>query len=404
MTSSLPTTTTTSTATSTSTTTWIGVALVLLLSACAATQRNVPPPTPGCPGCAGAPAAATVEPALAATTSTRLEFPPDEVRVSRLDLELEGKNDAELFAIGTAAFGGGDFARAATAFSRLADLFPSSRHEPAALFNAGLAYERIDEWRLALERFRTLERKYEGPDAVEASFRVAECQYHLRELGDARATLDRLASAPGLSPGDRVRALAQRGIVELEDGKLEDAERSLRLALSTYREASEDERLDEHYAAQAQYYLGEVYREWFRALPLDPSKGDDAALQRDLEHKAEMLLSAQGHYLRAIRMGNDRWAVASGFRIGELYDELRSHLLDAPLPPGLDEEHAEAYRAELRKRVRVLAAKAITAYEQTLARAARSGVDDLRFLSEAQGSLARLKAALADDAKAQPGS
>ena len=128
--------------------------------------------------------------------------------------------------------------------------------------------------------------------------------------------------------------------MELEDGKPEDAEKSLRLALSTYRAASEDERLDEHFAAQAQYYLGEVYREWFRALPLDPSKGDDEALQRDLEQKAEMLLSAQGHYLRAIRMGNDRWAVASGFRIGELYDELRSQLLDAPLPPGLDEEHA----------------------------------------------------------------
>jgi tetratricopeptide (TPR) repeat protein len=325
------------------------------------------------------------------------------VKVTRLDLELEGKNDAELFAIGTAAFGGGDYARAAAAFSRLADLFPTSRHEPAALFNAGLAYERTDEWRLALERFRTLERKYEGPDAIEASFRVAECQYHLRELGDARATLDGLASRPGLSPGDRVRALAQRGIVELEDGKAEEAEKSLRLAVSTYRAASDEERLDEHYAAQAQYYLGEVYREWFRALPLDPSKGDDAALQRDLEHKAEMLLSAQGHYLRAIRMGNDRWAVASGFRIGELYDELRSQLLDAPLPPDLDAEHADAYRAELRKRVRVLAAKAITAYEQTLSRAARSGVDDLRFLSEAQGSLARLKAALAEDAS-KPGS
>jgi hypothetical protein len=102
-------------------------------------------------------------------------------------------------------------------------------------------------------------------------------------------------------------------------------------------------------------------------------------------------------------MGNDRWAVASGFRIGELYDELRSQLLDAPLPPDLDAEHADAYRAELRKRVRVLAAKAITAYEQTLSRAARSGVDDLRFLSEAQGSLGRLKAALAEDAS-KPGS
>ncbi len=112
-----------------------------------------------------------------------------------------------------------------------------------------------------------------------------------------------------------------------------------------------------------------------------------------------MLLSAQGHYLRAIRLGDDRWAVGAGFRIGELYDELRSQLLDAPLPPGFDAEHAEAYRGELRRRVRVLAAKAITAYEQTLARASRSGVEDVRFLSEAQASLERLKQALAEVAR-----
>src|SRR6266567_2653014 len=117
--------------------------------------------------------------------------------------------------------------------------------------------------------------------------------------------------------------------LELGEGRPEDAERSLRLAVTEFRATGDQERLDEYYAAQAQYYLGEVYRGWFRALPLDPSKGDEAALQKDLEQKAEMLLSAQGHYLRAIRMGNDRWAVASGFRIGELYDALRSDLLDA---------------------------------------------------------------------------
>ncbi len=340
-----------------------------------------------------------VDRAPAADLPPAIAFPPEEVKVGRADLELEGKNDAELFAIGTAAYGAGELARAASAFARLADLFPSSRHEAAALFDAGLAYERQDEWRLALERFRTLERKYEGPDAIEASFRIAECLYHLRELADARAALDGIARREDLPPGDKVRALAQRGIVELEDGKADDAERSLRLALSTFQAASEDERLDDHFASQAQFYLGEVYREWFRALPLDPSKGDEQALRRDLEHKAEMLLSAQGHYLRAIRMGNDRWAVAAGYRIGELYDELRAQLLDAPLPPGFDEEHAQAYRAELRRQLRVLATKAITAYEQTLARATRSGVDDIKFLADAQASLDRLKQALAEDAR-----
>jgi tetratricopeptide (TPR) repeat protein len=328
-----------------------------------------------------------------------ITFPPEELKATRLDVELEGKNDEELFAIGTAAYGAADYTRAAAAFARLADLFPSSRHEAAALFDAGLAFERQEEWRLAIERFRTLERKYTGPDAIEASFRVAECQYHLRELADARATLEAIAARPGLGAADRVRALAQRGIVELEDGRSEDAERSLRLALDAHAAASEAERLDGGYAAQAQFYLGEVYREWFRALPLDPSRGDGAALQRELERKAELLLSAQGHYLRAIRMGNDRWAVASGYRIGELYDELRAQLLDAPLPPGLDAEQAAEYRDQLRRRVRVLATKAITAYEQTLARAARSGVDDLKFLADAPGSLVRLKQVIAEETR-----
>jgi tetratricopeptide (TPR) repeat protein len=339
----------------------------------------------------------------AADPAAELTFPPEEIHVDRAELDLVGRNDEELFALGTAAFGAGELARAALAFSRLADLFPSSRHEAAALFNAGLAHGRLGEWRLALERFRTLERKYEGPDAVEAGFRIAECQYHLGELEDAHRTLDALARRAELGAGDRVRALAQRGIIELEDGRAEEAERSLRLALGTYHAASEEERLDDYFAAQAQFYLGEVYRGWFRALPLDPSKGDEATLRRDLEHKAEMLLSAQGHYLRAIRMGSDRWAVASGYRIGELYDELRAQLLDAPLPPELDADHAAAYRGELRRQVRVLAAKAITAYEQTLARAARSGVDDVRFLADAQGSLDRLKRAIAEDAR-PPGS
>ncbi len=352
-------------------------ALLLVLAACAGARRAPPGAAPGAP------------PAVS--------FPPDEVKVGPLDLELAGKNDEELFAIGTAASGAGDHARAAVAFSRLADRFPASRHAAAALLEAGLAYERREEWHLALERFSALARGHGGPEALEATFRTAECQYHLGDLRDARTTLDGLASRGDLPPGERVRAITQRGIVELEEGRSEDAERSLRLALSTYDAASEDERLEGHYAAQAQFYLGEVYREWFRALRFDPSRGDDEGLRRDVEHKAEMLLSAQGHYLRAIRMGSDRWAVAAGYRIGALYDELRAQLLDAPLPPGLDAEQAATYRDELRRQVRVLAAKAVTAYEQILARAARSGVEDLRFLAEAQASLDRLKQVMAED-------
>jgi hypothetical protein len=352
----------------------------------------------GCATASRRPAAPAGEPPAAGEPEVRFE--PEEITVSPLDLELADKNDEELFALGTAAYGAKEYARAAAAFARIADRFAGSRHEAAALFDAGLAYEELGEWRLALERFRALSRGYEGPDALEATFKVAECQYQLGELGDTHATLEGIAAHPALPAAARVRVLTQLGVVELEDGRPDDAERTLRRALAAWHGQGEQERLDPYYAAQAEYYLGETYRGSFLALAVNPSAGDDRTLQEDLEHKSELLLSAQGHYLRAIRMGDDRWAVASGYRVGELYDTFRKQLLEAPLPPGLDEEAARAYREELRKRVRVLATKAVSAYEAALGRASRSGVDDLRFLGEAQQALQRLEDALKEDASA----
>ncbi len=103
-----------------------------------------------------------------------------------------------------------------------------------------------------------------------------------------------------------------------------------------------------------------------------------------------MLLSAQGHYLRTIRIGNPDWAVAAGYRIGELYDEMYVQMTEAPPPPGLDAEHEAAYREELRRKVRVLVTKAIAIYESTLATARRTGVEN-RFVEKTQSSLERMK-------------
>jgi TolA-binding protein len=334
--------------------------------------------------------------AAATASAAELSYEPEEVRVSRLDLELSQKNDEELFAIGQAAFAEGDHRKAATAFGRLADLFPRSRRHATALFNAGLALERQEAWRPALERFQAFEKGYEGPDAIEAAFREAECEYHLGALTEARTVLDRLARRTDLPAAEHIRALTQRGVVELELGRPDEAEATLRLAVSTYRHGSEAERLDDYYPAQAQFYLGEVFRSHFLAVKFDPASDGEQKLAKDLEDKAELLLSAQGHYLRAIRIGNADWAVAAGSRIGELYDALHAALTEAPLPTGLSEEEATAYRRELARKVRVLVVKAIAIYEQTLAVAGRTRIENNRFVAETQASLDRMKRALAD--------
>jgi tetratricopeptide (TPR) repeat protein len=271
---------------------------------------------------------------------------------------------------------------------------------PAALYDAGLAYQRTSQWSLALERFRALEKGWTGADTVEASFRVAECLYHLGELGDAWAKLDALSARTDLVANDVVRALVQRGVVELEQGHGPQAEASLRRALAAYEAARGDPKLDEYFAAQAEYYLGEVYRTWFLALPLDPSRAEGAALEDQLRAKAEMLVSARTHYLRAVRYHDDAWAVSSGIKVAELYDALRVQLLEAPLPAGLTEEQGQVYRDELRKdpKLRVLLAKAVTEYRDSLAYAAATGVD-VKYLADAKAALERLQKALEDGAK-----
>jgi tetratricopeptide (TPR) repeat protein len=322
-----------------------------------------------------------------------VRYPPDEITVTPLDRELASKNDAELFAVGTAAAAAGDDARAAAALDRLADVFPGSPHAPEALLGAAQAHARREQWQLALERFRAVSERFPAaPEAREAAFGIAECAYHLGDRAAARTTLDAVLARPALARVERVRALAERGVVELEDGTLDRAEVTLRDAVAAADAAGDAERLDPYYPAQAQFYLGEVYRASFRAAPIDPSRGDADALHQQLERKAELLLSAQGHYLRTVRRGDRRWAVAAGARIGELYESLRAQLLDAPLPPGLDAAQGEVYRTELRAQVRVLASKAVTAYEEALSLASRAGVGDVGLMDDAKASLERLRA------------
>jgi tetratricopeptide (TPR) repeat protein len=331
---------------------------------------------------------------------TEITYPPDVVTVTPLDRELAGKNDAELLAIGTAAAAAGDTARAANAFDRLAALHPRSPHVAEALLGAARAHAQRGEWADALERYQAvLDRHGRSPQAHDAAFGVAEARYHAGDRPGARAALDAILARSGVAPADRVRALAERGVVELDEGKLELAQRTLRDAVATADAASASERLEPYYPAQAETTLGDVFRASFTAVPLDPSRDGEDALRAALERKSDLLLSAQEHYLRAVRLGDRTWAVAAGARIGDLYDTLRTQLLGAPLPAGLDAAQAEAYRAGLREHVRVLATKAISAYEETLSIASRAGVRDAQFLDEAEASLARLRAAVAPDAR-----
>ena len=327
---------------------------------------------------------------------TRVAF--DEETVTG-DPELARLNDEELFAKGQAAFAAEDYGSAARAFGRIADLHPGSRHRTAALYNAGLSHQKLQQWEDAYARFSELSDPARGQgERLDAAFRVAEALYHLDRYADAAKVLQVLVARQDLPAGRALEAQVQLGICQLETGDRDTAEATLRRAAERFAALPDRTEVDDYFPAQAEFFLGEVYRLHYEDLKLDPTKGTEK-MSEDLEYKAQLLLSAQGHYLRAIRIGNHYWATASGAQVGGLYESLYTHLAQSEDPPGLDAEAAQAYRQELRRKIRILLTKSIDVYERTLETAERIGSKSA-FVDRTRESLAKVKQWLLADAEA----
>lgn len=350
--------------------------------------------------------------------------PPEERALADLD-------ETQLFDCGVRAFDKAEWPRAAACFGRLVDAFPSSDRYGPALFNNGLALERLKRWDDALARWETaLERLQRigaqqnqhlktdfahatGPssDELDVTFHAAYAEHELGRLDAAAARLKGVADRAGVPDSRRGEALVQEAVClvekvdllrkngETDPAKLEGrgaGEHLLREALDLYAKAGTDGEADPALLAQAEFWIGEIYRSYFDEIRLDPGRDNEQALLDTLESKAQFLLSAQGHYLRAIRHGDGEWATASGYRVGELYESLHDSMVNAPVPLTLKTAELQAaYREELKKKVRVLLDKAMRIYAQTLQTAQRVNAtsDYVRKTNEA---LERMKALLVE--------
>ena len=335
----------------------------------------------------------------APVTDAKHEVKFEEVLITG-DLALEKLNDEELFAAGTSFFASNDFAQAARYFGRLADFHSKSIHRRAALYNAGLSLEKLKLWEEAHQRFLELADPSKGTgDSLDAAFRVAETLYHQARFDEAVVVLKVISGREDLALNKRMEARVQQGICELEAGQPEIAEITLRKVMTIWQELPDKDLVDEYFPAQAQFFMGEIYRLHYENVTLDANKTSDQ-LAKDVEYKAELLLSAQGHYLRAIRIGNGYWATAAGAQIGGLYENLYEHMMTAPAPSELNKDEGELYSQELRKKIRILITKAITVYERTLEAAERIGASS-PFVEKTRESLKRMKDMLLADAKAE---
>ncbi|MDB4966878.1 MAG: hypothetical protein JWN44_2567 [Myxococcales bacterium] len=302
---------------------------------------------------------------------------------------VELTDAASLFERAGAAFGEKAFTVAAETFDRIVREYPDSRYVVPSLYNAGLALEGNHDLAAAAERYRRIAVDHAASaEAIDAWYRLGFVYGEAKNFAAAADTYAQILQRKDLTLGDRLEAMARRGVAQFNQKDVIAAEHSFRDELAYWRAHEAEERLDsDFFVAMGAYYLGECAHEQYRLLPV---RLPEKQMARDLEAKARLLLVAQSRFIDAMRVNHVEWATAAGFQIGSLYREFYDDLVGAPVPPGLKGEAREVYLEEVRKQVKTLLQKAISIHEKNLLMAERVGESN-DWVRRSNDQMAQLK-------------
>jgi len=336
----------------------------------------------------------------ATTTPTKREVQFEELRINARAKEgggydFESYDASDLFKRATEFSNAQKCAEAVALYDRVVAEFSGSEYVSASLYNAGLCLQATGDFAGAAAHYENVRKlRPDSEDVKDASFLLAEVLIQLERFADAQAIADELLRREDLKPEERLEGMARRAQALLGSGQLDEAERYAQSALSYFRTRPKDQPIrDEFYAAACNYVLAETYRT--REQSLSFPDGLEAQKQV-LIRRAQLLLQAQREYFNTIsfqNLDNLHWAAASGYRIGNMYDELWHAVMNAPTPPNLQGEGEAIYHQELAKLVKPLIRHAIRYWEMTQMFIERTGMKT-PWAEKTKTDLARVRALL----------
>lgn len=315
---------------------------------------------------------------------------------------VESLDDKTLFREGGAAYEKADYDAALRKYTLIVERLPDSRYATIAGYNAGLSLLRMKRYEDAAPWFeRTAKRTAGSKDAHDALFHLATCHEKAGDWKAMAAAMDRVLKPEweGIKARDHIEAHSRRGQAREKLGEAALAERDYLRALRLYRRNLADRALyrSEH-VAFAQYRIGEIYSELFRAVRFQLPV---ARMDRDLADKSNYFLKAQNAYLKTLRLRNARYAIMAGYRLGEIYERFYDDFMAAEVPDHLNREELEVYYDELKKEVKPFISQALDIYARNLRMAQRMGDRGGKWVRMTEQSVSRLKEVLRQEATAE---
>jgi tetratricopeptide (TPR) repeat protein len=287
------------------------------------------------------------------------------------------------------------FEKAAKAFDRLMRISANPKITAVAMFNAGVAYEGLGKRDIAVRRYRELVDGYGAEQiARPGHLRLTRQLGYLERWQDLVEAADSLLERKDLSILDRIEGLGARALGLVEQKKVEEA----RISIGKAQELIDKHKLGltgvpPFQLAQVAFAEGEARRllsEKIKLVPVPPQFGEV------LEARCQGLLDAQSAYTEAMRSRDGHWSAMSGYRIGQLYQQLHVEAMQIPPPQHADEKKAKLFEAAMRLRYRILLEKGLEMMRGTVRLGQRTG-EDSYWIARAKEAVTALEKSLAEE-------
>lgn len=288
------------------------------------------------------------------------------------------------------------FAEAARAFDDLAELALDPELAGAALYNAGLAFDGLGDQEQAVGRYGRLAQEHPAaPETRLGLVRLGRLLARLERWSDLQSAADALLGRADLAELDRVEGHGQRALALVEQGQAETAQGALGKALEIIdRFRFGDAGAPPVQLAPVYFALGEVRRvhsEEVKLVPVTPS------FPETLERRCQGLLEAQSAYTDAMRARDAYWSAMSGYRVGQLYQQLHREALQIPAPDSArTTTQKQLFEAAMRLRYRKLLEKGLKMMDAVLDLGERTG-DGAHWVARARQAKNELERSMEEE-------
>lgn len=228
-----------------------------------------------------------------------------------------------------------DYHNVAKTNERIFQTFSGTPEAENALFNASLFYAKAEAWQDGIRTNNLYLQTYPGnPESKDLLFENAKYYLKLGDLANANRIYQEFAT---LYPNDplTVEAFYNRGVYYYDSGEFETAKTEFNKAIqrsNDFARAGRDPNL--YYAAEANYKLGQILYQEYKAIKLSYPQ---STLRAQLERKQEMLGQVQEAFTRVIALGSIR-SFEAMYRIAEVYEEFANSIANQQLPENLSRD------------------------------------------------------------------